>query len=91
MKIAHFDIPHFSVYQFLVSCTHKDPQARNEWTPVLEKLTALIRTLSVSTDSLGNQRYQLGALLGEGGFGAVYRAHDTQLKNDVAQIAHGVW
>ena len=35
-------------------------------------------------DTLINNRYQLGALLGRGGMGAIYRAHDTFLERDVA-------
>jgi len=35
-------------------------------------------------DTLINNRYQLGTLLGRGGMGAIYRAHDTFLERDVA-------
>ncbi len=35
-------------------------------------------------DTLINNRYQLGELLGRGGMGAIYRAHDTFLERDVA-------
>ncbi len=35
-------------------------------------------------DTLINNRYRLGELLGRGGMGAIYRAHDTLLERDVA-------
>ncbi len=60
----------------------KTPSAGDTSVPTAAGLTGKSSSLSAIGSRFG--QFELIELLGEGGFGAVYRAHDVQLDRDVA-------